>query len=48
MRAKTKRAKIAKNRIKSERCRYISKEIVAMGLEEEYPGIPKAEYLCVK
>jgi len=35
MRAKTKRAKIAKNRGKSERRRYISKEIVAMGLEWE-------------
>ena len=34
MRAKTKRAKIAKNRAKSERRRYISKENVAMGLEQ--------------
>ena len=35
MRAKAKQAKIAKNRIKSERCRYIFKEIMAMGLEWE-------------
>ncbi len=33
MQAKTKQAKSAKNRIKSERCRYIPKEIMAMGLE---------------
>ena len=35
MRAKAKQAKNAKNRIKSERCHYIFKEIMAMGLEWE-------------
>ena len=35
MRAKAKQAKITKNRIKSERSRYIIKEIMAMGLEWE-------------
>ena len=35
MRAKTKQAKITKNRIKSERCRYILKEIMVLGLEWE-------------
>ena len=35
MRAKAKRARIVKNHAKSERSRYISKEIVAMGLEWE-------------
>jgi hypothetical protein len=35
MRAKTKQAKIAKKHIKSERCRYIFKGILAMGLEWE-------------
>ena len=34
MRAKAKQAKNAKNRIKSERGRYIFKEIMTMGLEE--------------
>ena len=33
--AKTKQAKTAKNHAKSERCRYIFKEIMAMGLEWE-------------
>ncbi len=35
LRTKTKQAKIAKNRIESERCRYIFKEIMATGLEWE-------------
>ena len=35
MRAKAKQAKITKKRAKSERCRYIFKEIMAMGLEWE-------------
>ncbi len=35
MRAKTKQAKNVKNHAKSERCRYIFKGILAMGLEWE-------------
>ncbi len=35
MRAKTKQAKNSKNRIKSERGRYIYKEIMALDLEWE-------------
>ncbi len=35
MRAKTKQVRIAKNRIKSERVRYIFKRIIAFDLEWE-------------
>ena len=45
MRAKAKQAKNAKNRFKSERCRYIYKQNIALDLEWESIIFAFTEYL---